>query len=114
VQRPAGGGGEEAAQAGGARQQRPEAPAEGDRLPPRPLLRHELRAGALPQHTPAGLSSFSLCSHFLSLFFRVTCARGEFSCPVRGLLRRVSTDWSSWPGVGVLLGGEKPDLVRFR
>lgn len=53
VQRPAGGG-QEAAPAGGARQQRPEAAAPRDQLPPRALLRHELRAGALPQHPAAG------------------------------------------------------------
>jgi hypothetical protein len=107
VQRPAGGGGEEAAQAGGARQQRPEAPAEGDRLPPRPLLRHELRAGALPQHTPAGLSAFSLCSHFVSFssFFPV-CPRRGFLSRVWGF-RRISSDWSSWLGRGGFAGRRK-------
>ena len=53
VQRPARGG-EEEAEAGGGHQQRQEAAAPGDQLPPGTLLRHELRAGALPQHTAAG------------------------------------------------------------
>lgn len=54
VQRTAGGGQEEA-EAGGGGEQRAEAAAPGDQLPPRPRLRHERRAGALPQHTAAGL-----------------------------------------------------------
>ena len=53
VQRAAGGG-EEEAETGVGREQRAEAAATGDQLPPRPRLRHERHTGALPQHTAPG------------------------------------------------------------
>lgn len=54
MQRAAGRGVEEEAEAGGGRQQREEAAAPGDQHSPGTLLRYELRTGALPQHTAAG------------------------------------------------------------
>jgi hypothetical protein len=51
----AAGSGQEEAEAGGGGEQCAEAAAPGDQLPPRPHLHHERRAGALPQHTAAGL-----------------------------------------------------------
>jgi len=68
VQRAAGCGGQEEAEAGGGGEQRAEAAAPGDQLPPRPRLRHERRAGALPQHTAAGLplAPLPLCQSSVS------------------------------------------------
>lgn len=53
VQREAGGG-EEETETGDGREQRAEAAATGDQLPPGPRLRHERSAGALPQYSAAG------------------------------------------------------------